>query len=134
MASLPKNAEVETLTMEEAVALLAAKAGKSGKAPARAAKASAEKTAPAKKPAAKTTAAKKAKPAAKKAAPKPAPDDTAATPRAPRRAAGRSGGAPHRPGRQERSEERRVGKECDSTGRSWRSPSPSTKNYKKKKT
>src|SRR3546814_14504434 len=73
MASLPKNAEVETLTMEEAVALLAAKAGKSGKAPARAAKASAEKTAPAKKPAAKKTAAKTAKPAAKKAGPKPAP-------------------------------------------------------------
>ena len=112
MASLPKNAEVETLTMEEAVALLAAKAGKApakggkavGKGSAKASKSAAEKApaeaATAKKPAAKKAPAKKAppkkaaakKPAAKKsaAAKSGAPAvETAATPGAPRRAAGR---------------------------------------------
>jgi len=65
-ATLPKETTPEAVTLEEALVLIAEKAGKSGK-PAR-------KTA-AKKPAAKKPAAKKAaakKPAAKKAAPKKA--------------------------------------------------------------
>jgi DNA topoisomerase-1 len=68
-ANVPKGADPAALTMDEAVALLAAREGKGGgKKPARkAAKPAAEK-APAKKAAAKKPAAKK--PAAKKAAPK----------------------------------------------------------------
>ncbi len=67
-ATLPKGVEPEAVTLEEALVLIAEKAGKTGgkKAPAR--KAAAKKAA-AKKPAAKKPAAKKetAKPAAKKA-------------------------------------------------------------------
>ena len=71
-ATLPKGTEPEAMTLEEALPLLEAKAGKGGKkaAPKKAAKPAAEKKAPAKKAAAKTTAAKK--PSAKKAAPKKA--------------------------------------------------------------
>ena len=66
---MPKGADPAALTMDEAVALLAAREGKGGgKKPARkAAKPAAEKAAP-KKAAAKKPATKK--PAAKKAAPK----------------------------------------------------------------
>jgi DNA topoisomerase-1 len=66
-ATLPKELAPETVTLEEALALLAEKAGKSGKKPAKkaAAKPAAAK-APAKKVAAKKPAAKK--PAARKAA------------------------------------------------------------------
>ncbi len=79
MASLPKNADVDTLTMEEAVALLAAKAGKgaSAKAAPKAAKEPAKKkagaaakataTAPAKKSAASKKASVKKTPAKKAA-------------------------------------------------------------------
>jgi DNA topoisomerase-1 len=73
-ATLPKGLEPEAVTLEEALALIAEKAGKSGKkAPAKkaAAKPAAEKAAkPAAKAAAKPAAAKKAP--AKKAAAKPA--------------------------------------------------------------
>ncbi|PYF07805.1 DNA topoisomerase I [Rhodobacter viridis] len=71
-ATLPKGTEPEAMTLEEALPLLEAKAGKGAKktAPKKTAKPAAEKKAPAKKAAAKTTAAKK--PAAKKAAPKKA--------------------------------------------------------------
>ena len=84
-ATLPKGTEPEAMTLQEALPLLAAKAGKGGKkaAPKKAApkpaakkpaKASASKTSAAKKPAAKKPAAKAtAKPAAaKKTAPKKA--------------------------------------------------------------
>lgn len=72
-ASLKKGMEVEALTVEEAVELLAAKAGSKKPAPKKAAtKTAAAKKAPAKKPAAKKAAAKK--PAAKKATKKPADD------------------------------------------------------------
>ena len=73
-ATLPKGVEPEAVTLDEAVALLAEKAGKSGKSKTPARKTAAKpaaKTAAAKKPAAKTAAAKKPaakKPAAKKAA------------------------------------------------------------------
>ena len=77
-ATLPKDTDPAALTMDEAVALLAAKAGKSGgkkaaakkPAAAKAAKTTKAKTATARKPAAKKTAAPKAaaKPAAKKTA------------------------------------------------------------------
>ena len=68
-ATLPKGKDPMTVTLEDALALIAEKAGKDGgsKKPARA-KASAAKKPAAKKPAAKKTAAKK--PAAKKSAPK----------------------------------------------------------------
>jgi DNA topoisomerase I len=62
-ATLPKGTEAAELTIDAAVALLAAKAGRKG------AKRAAPKSAASKKPAAKKPAAKK--PAAKKAAPKP---------------------------------------------------------------
>lgn len=83
-ATLPKEIEPEAVTLEEALALIAEKAGKSGKkkaAPKKAAakKPAATKTAAAKKPtAAKTAAAKKPaakKPAAKKTAAKAAAVD-----------------------------------------------------------
>ncbi len=83
-ATLPKEIEPEAVTLEEALALIAEKAGKSGKkkaAPKKAAakKPAAAKTAAAKKPtAAKTAAAKKPaakKPAAKKTAAKAAAVD-----------------------------------------------------------
>ena len=74
-ATLPKGVEPESVTLDEALVIIAEKAGKGGKskAPARrtAAKPAAAKTTAAKKPAAKKPAAKKAaakKPAAKKAA------------------------------------------------------------------
>ena len=73
-ATLPKGVEPESVTLDEALVIIAEKAGKGGKskAPARrtAAKPAAAKTPSAKKPAAKKPAAKKAaakKPAAKKA-------------------------------------------------------------------
>jgi len=77
-ATLPKGLEPETMTLEEALPLLEAKAGKGAKkaAPKKAAakKPAAEKKAPAKKAPAKTASAKK--PATKKAAPKKAaPED-----------------------------------------------------------
>ncbi|WP_225028597.1 type I DNA topoisomerase [Xinfangfangia pollutisoli] len=77
-ATLPKELAPETVTLEEALALIAEKAGKSGKKPAKKAAApkAAAKKAPAKKAAAKTAGDKTAaakKPAAKKpAAKKPA--------------------------------------------------------------
>jgi len=77
-ATLPKGLEPEAMTLEEALPLLEAKAGKGAKkaAPKKAAakKPAAEKKAPAKKAPAKTASAKK--PATKKAAPKKAaPED-----------------------------------------------------------
>ncbi len=93
-ATLPKGTEPEAMTLEEALPLLAAKAGKGGKkaAPKKAApkpaakkpaKASASKTSAAKKPAAKKPAAKAtAKPAAKPAAAKKAAPKKAAKPEA----------------------------------------------------
>ncbi|HKK97559.1 MAG TPA: topoisomerase C-terminal repeat-containing protein, partial [Marivita sp.] len=60
-ATLPKDVEPDTVTMEMAVALIAEKAAKSGK------KKAAPKKAAAKKPAAKKKPAPKKKPAAKKA-------------------------------------------------------------------
>lgn len=68
-ATLPRDLEPGSVTLEKALELIAAKAGKGGKKPAKKPAAKAEK-APAKKPAAKKAAAKK--PAAKKAAPKKA--------------------------------------------------------------
>ncbi|MFN4159972.1 MAG: type I DNA topoisomerase [Gemmobacter sp.] len=81
-ATLPKELSPETVTLDEALVLVAEKAGKGGKAKTPAKKAPPKQTAesakaPAKKPAAKKPAAKKAparktpasKPAAKKAAP-----------------------------------------------------------------
>ncbi len=60
-ATLPKELAPEAVTLEEALALIAEKAGKSGKKPAKKAAAKpAAKKAPAKKPAAKKPAAKKA--------------------------------------------------------------------------
>ncbi|OUR76408.1 DNA topoisomerase I [Alphaproteobacteria bacterium 46_93_T64] len=68
-ATIPKASDPMTITLEEAVKLLADRAEKSGKKPKTAKKKAAPKKAAAKKkPAAKKTAAKK-KPAAKKAAP-----------------------------------------------------------------
>jgi DNA topoisomerase-1 len=75
-ATLPRDLEPGAVSMEKALELIAAKASKSGKKPAKKAAAKAEK-APAKKPAAKKPAAKKPaakKPAAKKAAAKKTPD------------------------------------------------------------
>ncbi len=77
-ATLPKDLTPEAVTLDEALALIAEKAGKSGgkkkAAPKKvAAKAAGAKKAPAKKPAAKKPAAKK--PAAKKAPAKKAPAD-----------------------------------------------------------
>ncbi len=63
-ATLPKGMEPEAVTLEEALALVAEKAGKGGKAP---------KTAAAKKPAAKVAAKKPAAAAQKAPAKKPAP-------------------------------------------------------------
>ena len=71
-ATLPKDKEPESMTLEEAVALIAAKAAK---APAKGKKTATKKKAPAKKTAAKKTTAKKTtakKTTAKKAAPKKA--------------------------------------------------------------
>ena len=59
-ATLPKGMEPETVTMEQAVALIAEKAAKGGGAKRAGARKSAAKKAPAKKPAAKKTGAKKA--------------------------------------------------------------------------
>ncbi|MFO1137679.1 MAG: type I DNA topoisomerase [Paracoccus sp. (in: a-proteobacteria)] len=76
-ATLPRDVEPAALTMEQALELIAAKAAKSGKKPAKkaaakpAAKAEKAEKAPAKKAAAKKAAAKK--PAAKKATAKKAP-------------------------------------------------------------
>ena len=74
-ATLPKGMEPEAVTLEEALALIAEKAGKSGK------------KAPAKKAAAKPAADKAAKPAAKKAPAKKAPAKAAGAKKAPARAA-----------------------------------------------
>jgi DNA topoisomerase-1 len=60
-ATLPKGVEPEAVTLDEALALIAEKAGKSGGK-------SAGKKAPARKAAAKPAKAKAAKPAAKKGA------------------------------------------------------------------
>jgi DNA topoisomerase I len=80
-ATLPKEITPEAVTLPEALALIAEKAGKSGKkkaAPKKAAaKPAAAKPAAAKKPAAKKTATKK--PAAKATAKKPAAKKTAAS-------------------------------------------------------
>lgn len=76
-ATIPKDKEPDTITMDEAVALIAAKSTAKPKAKAKAApKKAAAKKAPAKKAPAKKTAAKKAP--AKKAAPKKAPAKKAA--------------------------------------------------------
>ena len=72
MASLPKDMDKETLTLEKALELIAAKGGKKAPAPK---KAAAKKAAPKKK------AAKK-KPAAKKKAAKKTPADGDAPPSA----------------------------------------------------
>ncbi len=83
-ATLPKEVEPEAVTLDEAVAILAEKAGKTGKSKAPARKAAAKpaaKTAAAKKPAVKKPAVKKPavkKPAAKTAAAKPAAKKAAA--------------------------------------------------------
>ena len=72
-ATLPKEQDPEALSMDQAVTLIAEKAGKKGTKK----KAAPKKKAAAKKPAAKKTAAKKApakKPAAKKDAAKAAED------------------------------------------------------------
>jgi DNA topoisomerase I len=69
-ATLPKELAPETVTLEEALALIAEKAGKSGK--------KAPKKAAAKKPAAKAAAKPAAKPATKTAAKKPAAKKPAA--------------------------------------------------------
>ena len=76
-ATLPKEVQPETVTLEEALPLIAAKASKGGK---KAAPKKAAAKAPAKKAAAKKTTAKKApakKPAAKSATKKAASDDQA---------------------------------------------------------
>ncbi|MCB6179695.1 type I DNA topoisomerase [Rhodobacter sp. Har01] len=69
-ATLPKGADPETVTLDEALALIAEKAGKSGKPARKAAPKAAPKAAKAPKAAAKKPAAKKAAP--KKVAKKPA--------------------------------------------------------------
>jgi DNA topoisomerase-1 len=67
-ATLPKELSPEEVTLDEALALIAGKAGKSGKAKAKpAAKAASAKKTPAKKATAKKPAAKKAAPKAERA-------------------------------------------------------------------
>lgn len=82
-ATLPKDAEIDKVTLEEAVALIAAREMQTGGKKKPAKKAAAKKKAPARKPAAKTAEkvdkpAKKAAPTKKPAAKKATPKKTAA--------------------------------------------------------
>ncbi|MBS0638386.1 MAG: type I DNA topoisomerase [Proteobacteria bacterium] len=97
VANLPRGVQMDDVTLDEAVALLAEKgktlkprgaAGRKGKAPAKAAASAAKKAAPRKEPASQKAAAPK-KAAAKKAAPKKAAGKKAAAKKAaaPKRAA-----------------------------------------------
>ena len=79
-ATLPRDVEPGTLTMEQALELISAKAAKSGKKPVKKAAAKTAKTAKAEKAPAKTAAAKKT--AAKKPAAKKAPAEKSAAKKA----------------------------------------------------